>query len=154
MPTSIAEMSVPPIWAAWERADKNSTEAPTRLLILSSASPAEANCLTATSSGASSAAPAAKSLVPSDVTLAPQAFSRIEAAFRPRTSRLSSANSSTNARPARIPWLLAIYSHLSTNTCLRMLKSLVLACGFSWQRTNGLNSAGFIARAPLPRWAL
>ncbi len=35
-------------------------------------------------------------------TLAANAFSRLDARFRPRTSFLSAADSSTNARPARM----------------------------------------------------
>ena len=96
MPTSMAAMSVPPIWAAWERAERNSTEAPTRLDILSRASPVDMNCRTDRSMGANRPAPAAKTLVPSDRMPAPQALSFVEAAFRPRTSFESSANSSTN----------------------------------------------------------
>ena len=46
------------------------------------------------------------------------------------------------------------YSLSLTNTCLRMLKSLVFPSGWLFFSTNGLNSAGFIARAPLPRWEL
>jgi len=102
MPTSIEAMSVPSSSAAWERAERNSTDAPTRALISSSSSPAAAKLLTDAKSGASTPAPPAKSFVPMAVTLAPHALSRAEAAFSPRTSRLSSAKSSTNAFPARM----------------------------------------------------
>ena len=112
--------------AAYPSSDRASTETPVRWLMSSSWLPASLKAATAPRIGATTAEPSPNIDLPTVCTLAPNACSFRSAARSPRTSLVSSANSSTNARPARMACALPAISHhptgrlRSTKTDLRI----------------------------------
>lgn len=107
MPFSSVARSAPDCSAANPSSLSASTLTPVRRLILSSRSPAEANSFVAAVSGPSTAAPIPVIRSPSNRTPLPNARNRRWIRLSAAVSR-SLTPSSTNARPARMPRVLAM----------------------------------------------